>query len=165
MPEYKERAPGNYPAKFVQLDEAYPIVDKTTGEESIRWRWVFQEVADPTTVGEMDTISTPGFRARSNSLKLFTGMLGRAPREGDNTDTLIGQVFDVQYGPNQNGRNTVVGATRPVPRAAQDTTGLKAATDRAEAIHAAQEGPAHETATFRDTEVPVTDPVPDELPF
>ena len=160
MPEFKERAPGSYPARFVALDTEYPITVRETGEEAIRWRWVFQELADPTTAGEMDTITTPGFRARSNGLKLFTGMLGRPPREGDNTDDLIGQVFDVQYGPNMNGRNTVVGATRPVPRAAQNTTDLKSV-------------PAPETATFRGTEVPVTDPddvtvpepAPEPLPF
>lgn len=169
MPEYHERAPGVYRAKFVALDEEYPITVRETGEEAIRWRWVFQETADPTTAGEMDTITTPGFKARSNALKLFSGMLGRAPRPGDNTDNLIGQEFDVVYGPNQNGRNTVTGATRPTPQAPQNTAGLTASDElaahreaRAKAADqkALQEG---ETATFRGTEVPVTDP--DELPF
>ena len=67
------------------------------------WRWVFQELADSTTVGEMDTLTTPGFRTRSNGLKFFTGMLGRPPTEQDDTDTLIGQDFDVTWGPNQGG--------------------------------------------------------------
>lgn len=125
MPEYKERAPGVYRATFVALDEDYPIVVRETGEETTRWRWVFQDKSDSTTVGELDTITTPGFRARSNALKLFTGMLGRPPKEGDNTDQLIGQDFDVVYGPNQNGRNTVVGATRPTPQAPQNVTSLK----------------------------------------
>ena len=68
------------------------------------WRWVFQETADPTTVGELDTLTSPHFKARSNGLKLFTGMLGRAPTEQDDTDTLIGQEFDVVFGPNQAGQ-------------------------------------------------------------
>ena len=170
MPEYQERAPGVYRAVFTALDEAYPITMRETGEEVIRWRWVWQEKGDSTTMGELDTITTSGFRARSNALKLFSGMLGRAPRPGDNTDQLIGQEFDVVYGPNQNGRNTVTGATRPTPQAPQNVTDLRSASaelaDQREARNkaadekAAQEG---ETATFRDTEVPVTDPGP--LPF
>jgi hypothetical protein len=110
MVKYAERAPGVYPATFVALDTEYPITDRTTGEEKVMWRWVFQELADKTTVGEMDTLTTPGFRARSNGLKLFTGMLGRPPTPEDDTDTLIGQAFDVTWGPNQNGRNTITGA-------------------------------------------------------
>lgn len=112
MVAYKERAPGVYRAKFVKLDTAYKLTDRETGEEVTRWRWVFQEVSDPTTVGELDTVSSPGFRARSNGLKLFTGMLGRAPTEADDTDHMLGQVFDVVYGPNQNGRNTVTNVIR-----------------------------------------------------
>ena len=164
MPAYKERAPGNYPSRFVKLDEDYKITDRETGEEVTRWRWVFQELADATTIGEMDTLTTPGFKSRSNGLKFFTGMLGRAPREGDNTDTLVGQTFDVTYGPNQNGRYTIVAVTKPVgsksasAELAEQREGRQKAADQ----KAAQEG---ETATFRDTEVPVTDPATDELPF
>lgn len=138
MPTYTERAPGSYRATFVKLDTDYRLIDKDTQEELIRWRWVWQEVGDTTTMGELDTISSPSFRARTNGLKLFTGMLGRAPKEGDNTDDLIGQVFDVQYGPNQNGRYTVVGATKPVTPA-----------QKAEQQHAIQEG----------------DALPNDLPF
>jgi hypothetical protein len=112
MVKYAERAIGTYPATFVKLDTDYVITDKKSGEDVTMWRWVFQEVADPTTIGEMDTLTTPGFRARSNGLKLFTGMLGRPPTDTDDTDNLIGQVFDVQWGPNMNGRNTVVGALK-----------------------------------------------------
>lgn len=164
MPEYKERAPGTYRATFVKLDTDYPIVDRQTGEETIRWRWVFQEVADPSSLGELDTISTPGFRARSNGLKLFTGMLGRAPREGDNTDSLIRGVFDVVYGPNQNGRNTVINAFKIVDAPARPATNnVRALAESAAAQKALQEG--EETATFRGAEVPVTDPKADDLPF
>jgi len=132
MPTYTERAPGVYRAKFVKLDTDYKLTDKETGEELTRWRWVWQEVSDPTTVGELDTITSTSFRARTNGLKLFTGMLGRAPRDGDDTDSLIGQEFDVVYGPNQNGRYTVTGAS-PAKTLAQ-------ATANAAAQKAAQEG-------------------------
>jgi len=159
MPTFTEieRTPGVYRARFVNLDTDYRITDKETGEEVVRWRWVYQEVSDPTTVGEMDTITSTSFKPRTNGRKFLTGMLGREPREGDSTDALIGQEFDVTYGPNQAGRLTIVGVNKPVPRAAQDVAGLKAVPTPAPA----------ETATFRGTEVPVTDPtaLPDELPF
>jgi hypothetical protein len=129
MPTYTERAPSNYTAKFVNLDTEYKLTDKETGEELTRWRWVWQEVGDPTTAGVLDTITSTSFRARTNGLKLFTGMLGRAPKDGDNTDDLIGQVFEVTYGPNQNGRYTVTAAV-PARTGAQ----------KAEAQHAIQEG-------------------------
>ncbi len=134
MPTYTERAPGNYRARFVKLDTGFELTDKETGEIQNKWRWVWQELSDPTTVGEMDTITSPHFRSRSNGLKLFTGMLGRPPQEGDDTDSLIGQVFDVQYGPNANGRFTVVGALK-----VSDKDALKAATAHAEAVHNDQE--------------------------
>jgi hypothetical protein len=125
MVKYAERAPGVYRAKFVALDTAYKITTRE-GDEMTMWRWVFQETADPTTVGELDTLTSPHFKARSNGLKLFTGMLGRAPTEQDDTDSLIGQEFDVVFGPNQAGRNTVTGATKPsgaptLPAAATST--------------------------------------------
>jgi len=112
MVAYKERAPGIYRSRFVKLDTDYKITDRETSEELTRWRWVFQEIEDSTTVGELDTISSPGFKSRSNGLKLFTGMLGRAPTEADDTDQHLGKVFDVVWGPNQNGRMTVVNVIR-----------------------------------------------------
>lgn len=172
MPEFNERTPGTYRSKFVALDERYPITPRETGVEEIRWRWVFQHNdprdADPV----IDAIASPGFKARSNNLKFLTGMLGRPPVVGDNTDSLLGQDFDVQYGPNMNGRNTIVGVLRVNPVASQDVAGLGAS---AAAQHAIQEGYAQpqtalpnmapESATFRDTQVPVTDPTGDDLPF
>ena len=164
MPEYRERAPGTYRANFVKLDEHYKIMDRESGEEVERWRWLFQEVDDQTTVGELDTLTTPGFKSRSNGLKFFTGMLGRAPREGDNTDSLIGQTFDVSYGPNQNGRYTIVGVTRPVQKRTASSEAQEVSTTFASAQHAAQEG---DVVEFRGAKVEVTDPdaKTDELPF
>jgi hypothetical protein len=114
MVAYKERAAGIYRSTFVKLDPNYKLIDKDTEEEVTRWRWVFQEVSDPTTVGEMDTITSPSFRARTNGLKLFTGMLGRPPTDQDDTDQHLGKVFDVVWGPNQNGRMTIVNVLRVV---------------------------------------------------
>ncbi len=143
MPEFLdiERQVGTYRATFAALDENYPITPRATGVEEIRWRWVFQNTdpKDPDPV--IDAIASPGFKQRSNNLKFLTGMLGRAPRIGDKTEDLLGQVFDVDYGPNLNGRNTIVNVRKVTPVAPQETM--------------------QETATFRDVKVPVTDPAPD----
>lgn len=123
-----DRKPGTYRATFVKLDTDFVLTDQKTGEDVTRWRWVFQDVTDPTTVGEMDTITSPHFKARSNGLKFLTGMLGRKPTEDDDTDTLIGKVFDVQWGPNQNGRMTIIGVlavnAAPVPATPDPTEQL-----------------------------------------
>lgn len=113
MAKYTERAAGVYRCTFTKLDEAYTFEDKKTGEEVTRWRWVFQEAGDPTSVGEIDTLTSPGFRPRSNGLKFLMGMIGSAPPAGFDTDTLLGQEFDVTYGPNQAGTLTIIGVTRP----------------------------------------------------
>jgi hypothetical protein len=114
--KYAERAPGVYRAKFLGVTDR-EITDRQTGEVDTVWLWRWQETADPTTVGELDTITSRHFKARSNALRIFTGMLGRPPTGDDDTDNLIGQEFDVVYGPNQSGKNTVTGATRPAPTA------------------------------------------------
>lgn len=172
MPTFSEveRKPGVYRARFTKLDPDYRITDKDSGEELVRWRWVFQETADPTTVGEMDTITSTSFKPRTNGRRFLTGMLGREPVEGDDTDALIGQEFDVTYGPNQGGRNTVISVTKlyTAPRAmsaSAEAQGFASGVARAGELKRAQEG---ETATFRGTEVPVTDPVAEgqeDLPF
>ena len=113
MAKYTERAAGTYPCRFTKLDEQFILTDKQTGEDVTRWRWVFQEIADPTTAGELDTITSVGFRPRSNGLKFLMGMLGGPPPADFDTDTLIGSIYDVQYGPNQNGTLTIIGVTKP----------------------------------------------------
>ena len=159
MPEFTdvERAVGTYRSKFVALDEAYPITPRTTGVEERRWRWVFQHLdpKDPDPV--IDAIASPGFKQRSNNLRFLTGMLGRAPRIGDKTEDLLGQDFDVDYGPNLNGRNTIVNVRRVTPVAPQNVAGL---TESAAQVsdNVLRQSSQPETATFRDVKVPVTDP-------
>src|SRR5262245_17175998 len=115
MVKYTERAAGVYRATFAGVNTDFHMTDKETKEDMIRWRWSWQDVNDTTTVGELDTIATPGFRPGSNGYKFFSGMLGRPPTNEDDTDSLIGQPFDVTYGPNRNGRLTVIAVTRPTP--------------------------------------------------
>ena len=109
--EYRERESGIYRSKFVRVEET-EFTDKATGEVVKRWRWVFQELSDPTTVGEMDTLTSRNFKPRSNGLKLFMGILGRPPVQGDDPAKHYGTIVDVVYGPNQNGRLTVTDCKR-----------------------------------------------------
>ena len=125
MVAYKERAPGVYRAVFKGVTDR-TITNRETGEESAMWLWRWQETGDDTTAGELDTLTSPHFKSRSNGLRLLTGMLGRAPTEADNTEDLEGQEFDVVYGPNQNGRYTVTGATRPQSNPTSVVAGLPA---------------------------------------
>lgn len=112
MAKFTEREAGTYRCRFVALDEAYVITDRQTGQDVTRWRWIFQEVADSTTVGQIDTLTSPGFQKGSNGLRFLTGMLGRPPTKEDDTDNLIGQEFDVQYGPNRAGTLAIIGVLR-----------------------------------------------------
>lgn len=110
--EYAERVAGVYPAVFIRVED-YPIKDKDTDEVKPMWRWVFHDIDDDTPAGEMDTISTPGYRPRSNGLRIFTGMLGRDPGPGDDPLKLAGATFDVVYGQNQGGRLTITDVHKP----------------------------------------------------
>jgi hypothetical protein len=105
------RAIGTYRCTFTKLETDYTFTNRENEEKTV-WRWVFQDVRDPTTVGEMDAIANPGFPPRSNNLKFMTGMLGRVPTEKDDTDDLIGRIYDVTWGPNQGGRTTITAVTR-----------------------------------------------------
>ena len=107
----QERQPGTYRAIFKGVTPI-TITVRATGEEMDMWRWVWQEKGDETTVGEIDTLTSPHTRQRSNGLKLFTGILGRQPTEADDTDAHIGEEHDVVWGPNQGGRFTVTGVSR-----------------------------------------------------
>ncbi len=98
---------GTYLCTFTELDEQYEITLKGTGETVTRYRWIFQKVDDPTTEGQIDTITSPSFKPQTNGLKFLTGMLGRAPVEGDRTDGLIGRRFNVTWSPNQAGTNAI----------------------------------------------------------
>lgn len=112
MARFTEREAGTYRCRFVKLDEGYTITDRETKEEVVRWRWIFQEVGNDLTTGQIDTLTSPGFAKGSNGLRFLTGMLGRPPTKEDDTDNLIGQEFDVQYGPNRAGTLAIIGVLR-----------------------------------------------------
>jgi len=109
MPVYTERPAGTYRAKYLGCVEK-TLTDKDTNEEVVRWLWRFQELSDPTTVGEIAKFTGTSLQsANSNAYKMATGILGRKPQPGDDTEKHIGDVYDLFYGPNQAGNLTIMG--------------------------------------------------------
>ena len=107
MPIYRERAAGIYRSKFLGTDER-DMTNPESGVEERRWIWKFQELADPTSAGQIDKITGTSMKsANSNAYKIATGLLGRKPGPGDDTDSCIGRIYDVVYGPNQAGNLTI----------------------------------------------------------
>lgn len=107
MPVYRERAAGIYRAKYVGCKDT-TFTDQDTGEVQDRWRWVFQEVADPATTGELSKITPRSMKsANSNAYKMAAGILGHKPQPDDDTEAMVGQLYDVVYGENQAGNLTI----------------------------------------------------------
>lgn len=132
MPSYRERSAGVYRARFLGSPEK-TLTDQESGEKSEHYDWQFQEVADPSPNGFMSRLTGQSLRsANSNAFKFMQGILGRPPREGDDTDTYIGQVYDVVYGPNQSGNLCITGimpireTAQPVPTTVAHPNGLAA---------------------------------------
>jgi len=99
---FDEPEAGIYPATFEGV-EPFSYEDKQTGETELRWRWVFVGI-DGT---DFDTLTSRSFRPGTNGLKLFTGILGRAPRNGDKVSDHVGAFVQLVYGPNKGGKLTV----------------------------------------------------------
>jgi hypothetical protein len=97
-----ERDAGIYVSEFLGV-MPFQYDDKATGEKQDRWRWLFVD-ADK---HPLDTLTSPHFRPRSNGLKLFTGILGRAPKDGDRPNESVGKIVNVVWGLNQGGKLTV----------------------------------------------------------
>jgi hypothetical protein len=98
----REREKGVYVCSFVAV-EPFSYTDKATGAIEHRWRWVFVDDKDI----ELDTITSTSFRPRTNGLKLFTGILGREPREGDKPSASYGKLVQCVWGENQGGKLTI----------------------------------------------------------
>jgi len=120
MVSYRTRTAGIYRARYTgtsvrELDNA------ETGEKDVRWLWTFQEVADTTTAGEISKwTGTDPKSPNSNAHKMLAGVMGRKPQDGDDTDTQIGKLYDVVYGPNQAGNLTITSVVL-VPESSQVT--------------------------------------------
>lgn len=133
MPVFTERKAGTYRAAYTGSKEK-EVTNPQTGLAETRILWTFQEVGNSTTVGEMSKwTSTNISNKQANGYRMMRGILGRDPRDGDDTETYVGQVYDVQWGPNQAGNLTIIGVT-PV------ADGAPADTAKAAEQHALQEG-------------------------
>jgi hypothetical protein len=112
VPKYTERAAGIYRCTFTGTDER-DMMNPETGQEEPRYIWKFQEVADPTSAGQLDKITGTYMKSpNSNAYKIASGLMGRKLQPDDDTDTCIGQVYDVVYGPNQAGNLTITSVVR-----------------------------------------------------
>ena len=98
-----EREAGIYVSEFLGVFP-FQYDDKVTGEKQDRWRWVFRDDKQR----ELDTLTSPHFRPRSNGLKLLTGILGRAPKSGDKPNDKVGTIVNAVWGENQGGKLTIV---------------------------------------------------------
>lgn len=135
MPTYTERTAGIYRCTY----QGWSVVtfdDKDNpGATVTRWKWVFQEVADPTTAGQIDKLTGDSMvSANSNAYKIASGIVGRKLQPGDDTETHIGEVYDVVYGPNQAGNLTITSVVKVEDAKAQTTPTEDAPTDPAEAL-------------------------------
>ena len=115
MPTFTERVAGVYRCRFVQVREV-EWTDQNTGELIQRWSWEFQEVDKAGSDGQIDRLTDRKLTKNSNALKFFTGLLGRKPQNGDDTDREKGALVDVVYGPNQAGNLAITDVIR-VPEA------------------------------------------------
>lgn len=107
MPVYRERTPGIYRCKFLGTD-ARDMMNAETQQEEPRWIWKFQELADPTSAGQIDKITGTSLRSpNSNAYKMASGIMGHKLQADDDTDDRIGAIYDVVYGPNQAGNLTI----------------------------------------------------------
>lgn len=107
MPTYRERTAAIYRCTFLGTTEK-DMQNTETGLDEPRWIWRFQEIADPTSAGQIDKITGTSLKSpNSNAYKMASGIMGRKLEANDDTDTMIGRVYDVVYGPNQAGNLTI----------------------------------------------------------
>lgn len=113
MPTYNARTAGIY-RNFAYLGcQERTLTDADTGEDQPRLLWRFQDPDDSTTVGELSKwTGTSLASANSNAHKMAAGIMGRKLQPGDDTETMVGQRYDVVYGPNQAGNLTITSVVR-----------------------------------------------------
>ncbi len=127
MPTYNARTAGIYRARFLGTKE-HSFENEETHELEPRWMWRFQEVSDPTTVGEISKWTGTNMKsANANAHKIASGIVGRKLQPGDDTDQYIGGLYDVVYGPNQGGTLTITSVVRVQETAESDPPGVSTA--------------------------------------
>jgi hypothetical protein len=111
MPTYRERTPGIYRCTYLGCTEKDMPVDD--GPDEPRWIFRFQEVSDPTSAGQIDKITGTSLKSpNSNAYKIAAGLIGRKLQADDDTETMVGGLYDVVYGPNQAGNLTITSVVR-----------------------------------------------------
>lgn len=113
MPTYSARTAGIY-RNFIYMGcVEKTLTDQETGEEQVRYLWRFQDPADSTTAGEIAKFTGTSLQSpNSNAHKMAAGIVGRKLQPGDDTETFVGSLYDVVYGPNQAGNLTITGVVR-----------------------------------------------------
>lgn len=112
MPTYVTRKAGIYRATYAGCTER-ELVNQDTGEMERRWLWRFQELTDPTTAGEISKWTGTSLKSpKSNAHIMAAGVMGRKLQPDDDTETMVGQTYDVVYGPNQAGNLTITSVVR-----------------------------------------------------
>ena len=97
-----DREPGIYVAEFLGVSH-FQYVNKVSNETEDRWRWLFRDDQQK----PLDTLTSTHMRAGSNGLKLFTGILGRAPKEGEKPNDKVGTIVQAVWGPNRGDKLTI----------------------------------------------------------
>jgi len=112
MPVYQSRIAGIYRARYVGCVEKN-LVDQETGEEKTLFLWRFQDVNDPLTTGEISKFTSTNMQnTQANAHIMATGIMGRKLQAGDDTETRVGELYDVVYGPNRAGNLTITSVVR-----------------------------------------------------
>ena len=112
MPTYQARKAGIYRATYTGCSER-TFTNKETGEDEIALLWRFQSVDDPLTTGEMSKWTRTSLRSpNSNAHILAAGVMGRKLQPGDDTETMVGELYDVVYGPNQAGNLAITSVVK-----------------------------------------------------
>lgn len=154
MPKYTERTQGIYRCTFLGTEER-DMPNPETNTDEPRWIWKFQEVADPTSAGQIDKITGTSLRSpNSNAYRIASGLMGRKLQPDDDTDAQIGKLYDVVYGPNQAGNLTITsvvpaggaqgglaaGVAQPATNVVADPTAPLTAAEQATAAQAMPTG-------------------------
>jgi hypothetical protein len=103
MVSFRTRVAGIYRARYDGTD-VRELDDADTGEKVSRWLWRFTD-------GQGEEIGkwtgTDPRSPNSNAHKMLVGVMGRKPQDGDDTDAMVGKMYDVVYGLNQAGNLTI----------------------------------------------------------
>ena len=102
------------PASIVHVPrhQGRAFTNNETNVQEPRWDWQFQSVADPSSRRDLRDDATSLRSPNSNAYKFATGIMGRKLQPEDDTDSTSGRLYDVVYGPNQDGKLTITSVVK-----------------------------------------------------